>query len=155
VVLTQLQKRYGTVRPRNVTDELHWAGTQGQIIDLVTGGESSIPREAFEFRPSAATPMLQMADLIAGAIREFCEKLGQLRRLPPCHVCRARRFKPRDCQWKRNNEGVDGFWLLKPVYPLLFKSPTYGYRAVEGLYVLPEAAAQRLEFVDCLLMARA
>lgn len=155
IVLNQLQARYGAVQPRIVTDELHWAQTQDRITNVVTGGESTIPKDAVQFRPSAATPMLQMADLVAGAVREFCERVEQQRRLPPCHVCQSRRFKPRDCQWKRNNQGVEGFWLLKPIYPFLFKNATYGYRAVEGFYVEPESARHRLEFVDCLLMARA
>jgi hypothetical protein len=154
LVLERLRERYGAVRPRIVADELHWAETQDSVISVATGMLPAVPRDAFQFRSSAATPMLQMADLVAGAVREFCEKIQETRQLPPCHVCRARHFKPRDCQWRRSNKGVDGFWLLKPIYPFLFKNATHGFRAVEGLYVQPEPARQRLEFVDCLLMAR-
>ena len=149
-VLDRLRDKYGEVRPRIVVDQLHWRQTQETIIELVCRETKPFAREDFQFRPSQATPLLQLADIYCGAVGEFCEGLeGQ--RLPPCHVCRARNFKSRDCAWRRSRLRPAGFPIMKAVYPFLFSSLGYRHKIPDGLFCLPESMGHRLEFIDCLL----
>jgi len=152
-VADMLRDKYGEVRPRIVVDQLHWRRTQDTIIELVCAQAKPFARKDFQFRPSQATPLLQIADMFCGAVGEFCEGLeGQS--LPPCHVCRNRNFKPRDCGWRRSSRRPEGFPIVKAAYPVLFSSLSYSHRIPNGLYCLPHSMNHKLEFVDCFLAGK-
>ena len=149
-LIKDLREHYGDVRPRIVVDEVHWRQTQDDIIALLSEEEEWFSRESFQFRPSGAVPLLQIADIFCGAVREFCEGI-ETQTLPPCHVCRTRNFKPRDCGWRRKGRRPDGFNVMSAIYPLLLRAPGATYRIPHGLYFLPDSMNNKLEFIDCLL----
>jgi len=149
-LLRSLQDKYGHVKPRIVVDQLHWKGIQESIVELLSRNEEWFKEADFQFRPSGGTPLLQLADLFCGAVREFCEGIeGQ--DLPPCHVCRSRKFKPRDCSWRRDSRRPVGFRIMKSVYPFLLGRKS---RIPFGMYFEPRHMNDRLEFIDCFLAGK-
>jgi len=150
-LMRDLEAKYGKVRPRIVVDELHWKETQNRIIEVMSENSKEwFNRSDFQFRSSRATPLLQIADLFCGAVREFCEGL-EGHEVPPCHVCNSHDYLPRDCKWRRSGARPKGFRIMRAIYPLMLGPPGKSYRIPHGLYLLPKRMNVRLEFVDCLL----
>lgn len=147
-LITALRAKYGDIRPRIVVDQLHWRGTQDTIMEALARDDWYDDAD-FQFRPSGGTPLLQLADLFCGAVREFSEEM-ETQALPRCSVCRSRSFKPRDCSWRRASRRPSGFRIIKSIYPFLLKSDA-GYAMTEGLYFEPTSMNYRMEFIDCFL----
>jgi hypothetical protein len=151
ILIDAMTAKYGTVRPRLVLDEVGWKATPEQITSVMTEG-GRVSAGDVEFRPSAGTPLLQMSDLFAGAVRECADQLDQSV-WPPCQACWGRSFTPRDCRWKRRKIGISGFALLRKLYPSIFKDSRRGSLG-RGLFTMPGSLRRDLEFVDCLLLPK-
>jgi len=138
-----------------VFDEIGWAGCQDEIRRFYSEDENIIwdadkDTKSLLFGKSGAMLMLQLADIFAGMMREYVEKLDN-RDLPPCHVCHIKKI--RDCSYKRKHLRPGKAELMNILYPLLITNSN-GVTIDTGFMVRPPEVQYNYLFVDCLFRKR-
>ncbi len=131
-----------------VFDQVGWINFKEELVSKF---EQEVifrvpPDESIKFLDSKRTPLLQLADIIAGMGRDYVENIDSSD-LRFCQVCwaKGRAYPHQHCRkgnLRRNK-------LLDTLYLMLLKDP-HGKVFERGLISRPPELSQRFWFIDCV-----
>jgi hypothetical protein len=104
-----------------VFDQVGWSHFKGDLINEFTKDSNVFkvsPDECIKFLDSKRTPLLQVADIIAGMCRDYIESIDRSD-LIPCQVCWAKGWSSHPGRCRKGN--LRRNVLLKTKYPMLLK----------------------------------
>lgn len=115
------------------------------IKELFHQRRPELPLPKPDFRDSKSTKLLQIADYVAGATREFFEVYEGRDKKLPCPLCRPRRPL---CSYKRKRKGLEYSANFRRLIPLL--KAKYSHLLFGSVIINPVELWKTYKFLECL-----